>query len=840
MKRNNFWKWMLVLFIVAWSIQEIYPPTSRDLVQEFRSRAVNRDTNFNAIVERVVALDKARPDNDYRNLLQAIGTNDVLRYFPFVKMEGESDPTRAVLNRLQQDAAGEIKLGLDLIGGTSFLVRMNTNTLSEATDVPSALSQAVEVLRRRVDNLGVAEPLIQPSGADHIIIAMPGLSDEENESARRQIEKAAFLEFRMVHPESDSYIKEGIPAPGYERLALRQRERTPGQAPPEPTYLLVKKKPERGLTGKHIKFATVVRHPVSNEPEIHFTLDDEGARKFAEITREFSPQGGRYYLLAIVLDGVLYSAPRINSEIPSGSASITGDFDLREAIELANVLENPLEAPVEIVEERRVDPSLGKDSIRSGLIASIVGTAAVLLFILSYYLFAGIVANIALLLNIVIMFGVMCSIDTTLTLPGIAGIVLSIGMAVDANVLIYERFREEIAAGKSFKGALAAAYHKAFGTILDSNLTTLISSIILIYMGTGPVRGFGITLTIGILASMFTALIVTRLIFDWFLEKELLKSLPMLQFFKPTRLDFMSWGKPVFVISWILVLIGLSYGVIRGKKTVGVDFLGGDSLTLAFAQKIDVDRLRNALDSAKITDSLIQYQRDISKGVENLRITVPFGIGSTAEQALRTQFPEAKFERLALDKVGPSIGHQILKSAAIASLLAMFGILIYVAMRYEFSFAVASVIAIIHDVLMTAAIFCLVGGQFNATSVAAILTIMGYSINDKIVNFDRIREDLKLGVRGTFREIINAALNKTLSRTVITGGGTMLSTLALFIFGGGVIEDFAFMFMVGIIVGTYSSIFIASIVVHWWHRGERPAIGASTVVVDTVPSVTKA
>lgn len=766
--------------------------------------------------------------------MQAIGTNDVLRYFPFVKLGEETDPTRAVLNRLQRDAAGQIKLGLDLRGGTSFLVSMNTNNFNASSDVESALNQAVEVLRRRVDNLGVAEPLIQPAGENKIIIAMPGLSDDENESARRQIQQAAFLEFRMVHPESDEYIAQGIPAPGYERMALKQKEQLQGREQQQ-SFLLVKKKTERGLTGKNIKYAQVVRHPVSNEPEIHFTLDDEGARKFAEITREYSPQGNKFYYLAIVLDGVLYSAPRINGEIPNGSASITGSFTLKEAIELANVLENPLEAPVTIEEERRVDPSLGKDSIRSGIIASIAGTLAVLLFILGYYLFAGLVANLALFLNIIIMFGVMCSIDTTLTLPGIAGIVLSIGMAVDANVLIYERFREEIAAGKSFRGALVAAYDKAFGTILDSNLTTLISSIILIYMGTGPVRGFGVTLTIGIIVSMFTALIVTRLIFDWMVEKNLLKSLPMLQFFKPTRFDFMKWAKPVFIASWILVVIGIGTGLIRGKQVVGVDFLGGDSLTLSFAQKIEVDKLRAALDSAKITDSLIQYQRDIGRGVENLRITVPFGAGSTAESALSSKFPEAKFERKALDKVGPSIGHQILKSAAVASLLALFGILIYVAMRYEFSFAVASVIAILHDVLMTVGIFCLVGGQFNATSVAAVLTIIGYSINDKIVNFDRIREDLRLGVRGSFRDIINDALNKTLSRTVITGGGTMLSTLALFIFGGGVIHDFAFMFMVGIIVGTYSSIFIASTFVHWWHKGERPDIGAATVIMDTAP-----
>ncbi len=834
MKRNNTWRWLFVIFLTVWALRELYPPTDQNLITVFQTRAVGTDTNFTAIVNRALDLQKRLPDRSYGNLMEAIGTNSVAQYFPGFNVTNELDPTRVVLNRLQKEAAGKIKLGLDLRGGTSFLVEMETNRFGATTDKDRALAQAVEVLRKRVDKLGVSEPLIQPSGNNRITIALPGLTDEENESARRQIEKAAFLEFRMVHPDSVEYIEQGIPAPGYEILKQKAKR---GDTRSAVISYLVKIKAEQGLTGKNIKYATVARHPVSNQPEIHFTFDDDGAKKFADLTREYSPQGNKYYQLAIVLDGELYSAPRIMGEIPGGSGTISGEFDVQEAFELANVLENPLEAPVKIVEERRVDPSLGKDSIHSGLMSAVIGTVAVCVFMIVYYMFAGLVANVALALNIVILLGVMCYVGTTLTIPGIAGVVLTIGMAVDANVLIYERIREELAAGKSMRGALSAGYDKAFGTIFDSNLTTLISSVILIYMGTGPVKGFGVTLTIGITVSMFTALVVTRLIFDWLLEKGMVTKLPMLHLVKGEKYDFMRYAKMAFITSWALIVVGCGYGIIRGSDTLGVDFRGGDDLTLQFAQKVEVDKLRDAVKKAGANDSLIQYQRNIAVGKENLRITVPFDMGSKVEASLKTQFPASKFERLSLDKVGPTIGKEILKSAIVAGLLALFGILIYVAMRYEFSFAVGAVLAIIHDILMTMGWFCLSGREFSALTVPAILTIIGFSINDTIVIFDRIREDLKLGVKGTFTEVMNKALNQTLSRTIITSGTVFLSTLSLYLFGGGVINDFAFTFLVGIITGTYSSIYIASAIVLWWHKGQRPMDSTQLIVQeDTAPT----
>ncbi len=830
MKNKGFWK-TLVILAVAWALWESYPPSGRDLLQVFQEQAQSRDTNFTAIVTRAAALQKEFPERAYGNLFTAIGTNDIKRYFPSWKTPANEDPTRVILNRVQQKAAGKIKLGLDLRGGTSFLVQMETNRLASPENREAALNKAVEILRRRVDKLGVAEPLIQPAGEDKILVALPGLSEAENQTARTQIEKAAFLEFRMVHPDSDNLVSQGIPAPGYELLKIKPRK---DEGNKQPVPYLVKIKPERGLTGKHVKFARVNRHPVSNEPEIHFTMDDEGGRLFAEITKEFSPQGNKYSLLGIVLDGELLSAPRILSEIPGGSGTITGNFDVKEAFDLATALENPLEAPVKIREERRVDPSLGRDSIRSGITASIIGTLLVVAFMMVYYRFAGVVANVAVVLNIIILLGVMCSINTTLTIPGIAGIVLTIGMAVDANVLIYERIREELEAGKSMRGALIAGYDKACGTIFDSNLTTLISSVILIIMGTGSVKGFGVTLTIGLTVSMFTALVVTRLIFDWLLDKGTLTKLPMMALIKNTQINFVKAAKLAFTLSWSLILVGCLYGAYRGKDVLGVEFTGGDSLTLSFAQKIDnVDEIRTAITKAGINEAMIQYQRDLGSATETLRIAVPEDMAGKAEAALNAQFPNAKFQRKGLDKIGATVGKEIQKAAIVSILLSLFGILIYVAMRYEFSFAVGAVIAIIHDILMTLGCFFMWGGQFSATMVAAILTIIGFSINDTIVIFDRIREDLRLGLRGSFTELINHALNKTLSRTIITSGTVFLATFSLYVFGGGVIHDFAFTFLVGIVTGTYSSIYIASTLVLWWHKGERPAIGASMEIDGT-------
>jgi SecD/SecF fusion protein len=837
MKSNDFWKSILVAFIICWSLYEVYPPTSRDLVQEFESRAAGRDTTFAGIVARLEPLQKARPDLEFANLQEAIGTNDIQPYFRFVDAKNKPDPNTFILNQLQRDAAGKIKLGLDLQGGTSFLVQMKTNNLANVEDAGGALSQAVEVLRKRIDRFGVAEPVIQPESGNRILIQLPGLSEAVKDSARAQITNSAYLEFRMVKEDSQQIIENHLPIPpGYELLKPVEAP-TDNQTQSAEPPVVVKKRPENGLAGDIVKNAQMGRGNLG-EPLIEFKLNDNGAKRFAEVTRN---NIGRQ--LAIVLDGRLYSAPVIQGAIETGSGQITGRYTPEAAQQLANVLQNPLRAPLEIVSSSDVDPTLGKDSIRSGIKASIYGVIFVSAFMLVYYLVAGLAANIALVTNIIILLGVMCSIGSTFTLPGIAGGVLTVGMAVDANVLIYERIREELAKGKSLRGAINAGYARAFGTIFDSHVTTLISSVILIFMGTGEIKGFGVTLTIGVAASLFTALVVTRLIFNFMLDRNWLRSLPMLHIIKSAKLDFMKVATPLFIITWAFIIFSLSYGAFgRGQKLFGVDFLGGDSTTFSYTQKIGVDQVRSAMTGIGEQDAQIQYQKDVGGGSETLRVTSSSGTEPKVEQALARQFPQSHFKVIGSQQVGAIVGEEIRQSAIVACLLSMFGILVYVAFRYEFSFAVSAIVGVLHDVLLAIGCYCIAnavsGRQFNATVVAAVLTIIGFSLNDKIVIFDRIRENLKLGVRGSFRDVINQALNQTLSRTIITSGTVFLATLSLFVFGGGVINDFAFTFLVGIITGTYSSIYVASALVLWWHKGERPSIGASQVTMqrDAAPA----
>jgi SecD/SecF fusion protein len=345
--------------------------------------------------------------------------------------------------------------------------------------------------------------------------------------------------------------------------------------------------------------------------------------------------------------------------------------------------------------------------------------------------------------------------------------------------------------------------------------------------------------------------VVTRVIFDWLLGKDLLKGLKMLHIVRGSNIDFLKYAKPAFIASWTLIVVGIGYGFYRGGDVLGVEFAGGNTIMMNFTNRIGVDQLRASATKAGVGDVLIAYQTDRANNSENLSVTTRVKSTEKSPEAgakeedpadkvvaqFKADFPNAGFQVAGIDRVGPTVGAEIRTKAIYSGLLALFGILVYVAFRYEFSFAVGAVVAIIHDILMTTGWYFLAGREMNATTVAALLTIIGFSINDTIVIFDRIREDLRLGIRGSFREVINKALNQTLSRTIITSGTVFLSTVALYIFGGQVINDFAFTFLVGILTGTYSSIYIASALVLWWHKGQRPAIGASPVAVENVSPV---
>ena len=382
MNRNNVWRFVLVSVVILWSAYELYPPRGMDLVQYFRERAVNQDATFKAIVQKAQGLEKAAPEKAYDSLFEAIGTNDITRYFPFFESKTEAHPTTYILNRLQREpkAAGRIRLGLDLKGGTSFLVEMDTSSLTNTSDSSGALSQAVEVLRKRVDKFGVAEPVIQPEGNNRILVQLPGLSAADQENARIAIKKAAFLEFKIVHEDSKNLVDQGIIPPGYQLMT--QVKTLPNGAKQLERYM-VKKRAE--MVGG-IKSAMVTRDNLGR-PEIAFTLDSAHADEFGRITTE---NVGRQ--LAVILDGELQTAPVIRTAITGGSGVIEGDYSQQEAFQLQNVLENPLKTPLDIKSSRVVDPTLGKDSIRSGVRAAVYGTLAVSAFMLVYYMIAGMVA----------------------------------------------------------------------------------------------------------------------------------------------------------------------------------------------------------------------------------------------------------------------------------------------------------------------------------------------------------------------------------------------------------------------------------------------------------------
>jgi len=815
-KFNTYWG-IVLLVLLFWSIWEVIPPTPKDLLQEFDRLAANRDQTFQTILNQTRAYIKAGTNNEFLAIEIAAGTNDLRRYFPLPGLGDTRNPNQAVLNRLQRDASGRIKLGLDLQGGTSFLVRLDTSKLSTNTDNETigALSQAIEVLRRRIDPYGVVEPVFQPVGNDRILIQLPGLSESDKAAAREAITKKAYLEFRLVHENSANILKSGDPIPpGYHLMKIYRNKQA------AETYV-VKNTAENGLSGDIVQDAQAVRAP-TGEIKIEFKMTDDGAKRFGDVTRE---NVGRQ--LAVVLDNELVTAPTINTPIETGSGEITGSYTAEEAQRLANILQNPLRAPLIVESSTDVGATLGKDSIASGIKASVYGVIFVSLFMLLYYQLAGLAANIALITNVIILLGVMCYNHTSFTLPGIAGGVLTVGMAVDANVLIYERIREELAKGKGLRSAISAGYDRAFGTIFDSHVTTLISSIILIFRGTGEIKGFGVTLTIGVAASLFTALVVTRLIFNFLLDMNWIKTLRMAHIIRSSTVNFMSVSKALSIITTLFVIGSLVLGISRGSKMFGIDFNGGDSTTYTFAQKYEENEIRAVLPASE-QGAIIQYQKGDS--TETLRVTSSSGSADKVQAALEKGLPKAHFKLEVRQQVGASLGLEIRQSAVVASLLALFGILVYVAFRYEFSFAVAAVLAVLHDVFFAIGAYCVAtvvsGRQFNATVVAAILTIIGFSINDKIVIFDRIRENLKLGARGSFKEIINQALNQTLSRTIITSGTVLIATASLYFFGGGVINDFAFTFLVGVIIGTYSSIFVACTIILWWHKGERPHIGS--------------
>ncbi|TAM43608.1 protein translocase subunit SecD [bacterium] len=704
-----------------------------------------------------------------------------------------------------------INLGLDLKGGMHLLLKVDTSHLEGQAKL-DACDRAVEVIRNRIDEFGVRETSIQKQGEDEIVVQLPGVTDRER--AIDVIGKTAMLEFKIVSNDADklkSALAGTVPN-GYE-LKYTLDENEP---------LLLEK--QAVLTGDTLTNASV-RFDQSqfNEPIVSLQFNAAGAKKFAEITA--ANVGKR---LAIVLDGKVQSAPRIREAIPSGEAVISGKFDAQSAQDLALVLRvGALPAPMHIEEERTVGPLLGQDSINKGVKASVIGISLVFIFMAGYYLLAGLVADVALLFNLLIILGalgmlplIFPGVSATLTLPGIAGIALSLGMAVDANVLINERIREELGAGRNLRLAIANGYDRAFSAIFDSNLTTLIAAFLLFQFGTGPIRGFAVTLTIGLLASMFTAIVVTRVIFELLINSGLLKSLPMLRLIKDTKIDFISKRKIFYALSIAITVAGLVSFFMKGNKAYGIDFSGGQLQEYMFKQAPSLDKVRKILDGINLSGASIQQFKE---NPNVLLIRTSEDKNTILTEKLQASFPEDNIQVLRIERVGPVAGKHLRDKAVLALVWALVGILIYVAFRFKhFNFAIAGIIALVHDVLVALGVLSMSGRQIDLLSVTAFLTIAGYSINDTIVVYDRVRENARLYRKLNLYELINLSVNQCLGRTILTTGVTWMCVLAIFLYGGEVLSNFSFALLVGFFCGAYSTVYIASpLVLAWSRKGSR-------------------
>ncbi len=832
MLKRYLWKILLSVFIAGWAIAQLLPLKDIPFATYAKSNASAKTEEFAKLLDEAAARKKSGDAPSVFVALKQIGSErriDLTQYFPDIRLESAlrniEKRNQILMNELLLRSKGRLQLGLDLNGGVAVTLEVDPKVASrDPNDVQKEkLGKAVDIISARVNAFGVAEPLIRPVGDNRIEVELPGINTKDNPEIVENVKAPARLEFRQVHPTlTPSNVAAGEIPPGYELMVLEDERN--GQDTTE--ELFVKRIPD--ASGEIISKA----YPHSDmygKPEILMQFTSEGRKLFAGITKRIADEGhrsSRLGRLAIVLDGKLYSAPTVREEIDSDSAVIEGQFTDREAINLANVLNNPLDLPLVVREQYEVGPTLAADAVSSGVRASIIGTAAVAAFMIVFYSTGGLVAVGTLAVNIMIILGVMASFGATMTLPGLAGIVLTIGMAVDANILIFERMREELAAGKSLASSNQSGYRKALTTIIDAHIVQLIICAIMIWLGTGPIKGFGVTLAIGVLSTMFSVLITAHLVMELLIESKTVQQITMRHLLKHINADFVKFGKPAFISSWLLVLLGVCVIAYKGSHIYGIDFAGGDVITMQFKTRVDLGKIRQAADAAKVGEINPAYLSGVGGGSELLKIETPEGKSGALFEELRRANPSAGFEKVGESHIGASIGKEIELNALLAVGVSMLTILVYIAFRFEFGFGIGAMFSTLHDILMTIGVFVLTGHQFSAPMVAAILCIAGYSINETVVVFDRIREELKLNPTGSLRDVVNTAINKVFARTIMTASTTFLAALSLFLFGSGVLKDISFTFLVGIVTSTFSAIFIAAQVFYWWHKGDRKHVEA--------------
>ncbi|MBU1566627.1 MAG: protein translocase subunit SecD, partial [Proteobacteria bacterium] len=701
-----------------------------------------------------------------------------------------------------------------------------------------AVNQSLEILRNRIDQFGVAEPVIIRQGEDEIVIQLPGVKDPER--ALKLLGDTAQLEFKLVADTAGMNLQElvhqaKIAKEWQDGESMKKLNRALQNKLPDNTSLNFEKEVDKKtkkeilvpillenkilMTGDMIKDAQVRIGGSFNEPYVSLDMTSQGGKVFAHVTE--TNVGRR---LAIVLDEVVRSAPVIRDRILGGSAQITGSFSHEEAADLAIVLRvGALPAPVDIIQNMSVGASLGQDSISQGLTSGIWGAILVLAFMIVYYRLSGLIANTAMVFNIVLLFAGLAVLNATLTLPGIAGIILSIGMAVDANVLIYERIREEFAIGKSVRSCVEAGYNKAFSSIVDSQVTTLITALALFLFGTGPIKGFAVTLSLGIIFNLFTVLFYSRFVFDAINTFKPLKRINFLTILKKSQFDFLHIRNIAFAFSFTLVVIGLIafIQVSRGQANLGVDFSGGSLLQYKAGQDFTMSEVRKAFEKSEMSEVDLQKVENEQRLIVKIKKSeaVVSKLAEKVNKILAAELPDKSFNLESESEIGSSVSSSLRNQAILAILISFVGVIVYLAFRFDIRFGVAAAVSTFHDVIVMVGICWIMNMEFTLLIVTALLTLAGYSLNDTVVVFDRIRENALKADKKSLALVINTSINETLSRTVITGLTTLFTLLALLFFGGAVIHDFAFVLTAGILFGTYSSIFVASPLLTLWKKG---------------------
>ncbi|MGF1502152.1 MAG: protein translocase subunit SecD [Paracoccaceae bacterium] len=706
--------------------------------------------------------------------------------------------------------------------GRAFTLRPSGALIGEITD--RTMAQSLEIMRRRIDEAGTREPTIQRQGADRILIQVPGIGSAEE--LLDLIGRTAKLTFHDVEG-----FGEASYTPGVGQMVVPDAEGGPPY--------LVDRTPE--LSGENLVDASLGFHPDTGLPVVNFRFDTAGAGIFGRYTAQNVGE-----LFAIVLDDEAISAPRIQSPILGGSGFIEGSFTVESATNLAILLRSgALPASITVLEQRTVGPDLGADSVAAGTAATLLAFVAVLVFMVVAYGRFGAFAAVALVLNVAMLFALLSAIGATLTLPGIAGIVLTIGMAVDAKVLIFERIREEVRASKGAARAIDRGYSQAFSAILDANLTTLIAAVILFSMGSGPVKGFAVTLGLGILTSVFTAMMVTRFMvvswLDWARPKALKVALVKLVR-EETHVNFMGIRKGPLIGSVAAMVASVALVILVGLN-FGIDFRGGTMLLAETPERVEISDYRETLRDLDIGDVSVtrisSTTEDLGGEAQNqvmIRLEqhaddpdVQLAVIDAAKSALETDLPGVSF--LATESVGAKVSAELLQAGALAILLAVMAVLVYIWLRFEWQFGFGAVAALVHDVVLTIGIFALMGIEFNLAIIAAILTIIGYSLNDTVVVFDRVRENLRKYKQMELADLLNLSINETLARTLMTSVTTLIALGAMFLLGPAVIQGFTFAMIWGVVIGTYSSVFVAAATLLWlgvrrdWNTEEEAKAG---------------